>query len=1090
MIEDPSSEDYFQFKAKNKKHSSKFSTGHTFRNFKLRDVLLHNTGAFVCEDLRGEPNKLLQDLNITFYDQRNTKIVNQNKPNESILFSLNKKKRWLMNDLLREAAQNDLKYSKSTETQETASNGKKYPETKFKIMSYSFGDDLGLYHSHNKSRFFGFFDNNGKEFHDVKFDANWFDKKLYNQETRRRKTKLEKPRKKLNKRVVFKYGNRDRNSGIKKRSGRILQEQVESVVDTFYNNINVRYCFLVPTKNYANTKVWVSGLEKMTHQFNGSEYRDEWKRYRAGRQIWNLNQYKYNRFTFNHLKKDKEEILAVLKEKSEALVSSMNENENDDLSIRVKFNLDECLEKRNSFGLDCRSNLIKRTHIELEQPARNMILIDESEIICFDGRKKSEIEQTREELVHEKTPNPTFVDTSFTSMFKKLTFNVQNEISFLQSVNSFVNLYHQTSVVSINFDVCPIQIQVDLKSLIPCFKSLPNSTLSAWAIYDIQSFNSVLVNFYCEKKVEVSLNFDSTQFEAFSALIEHIRSKIEVSLSNFEVLENKMDVFKPTNTHKSNIFSHVSSVNHSDLIKVFEKHLKMTNNTNYFNQNDLKASFNAHGDVSKIIKTCEICYDDLEWPSNFFKLNKCGHEACVNCWRNYLTTRIVNFKVTTSFSKGTDSSSVKQICCLLDKCDELVRLDLFYGLVEADLVNKYVQFYTDLKLMRNRSDFVYCVDQKCRKIILVNDSIDKNEMLLKSDESFDAAKTQMFDFVKTCECGYKICKFCTSAFHFPSMCRQAKMYFKDLKKFEELQIDSGVLYTSEGKRCPSCDNYMEKNAGCNHMSCPCGFQFCWLCLKEFYSNHSASDGFFCKHPKIEETKYDSYTFVNFSKHLKNIRTDFYKIITEQRRFHSSAHSNYLIKRGVTRLRNQASASVCKAMNKAQMSEKYAQNRLFSKLEIDINTLRREIKTLSRAQQMMQLIQEKIDLFAYQVEDNFRLLNLTIQYLALLMSSPGKVFKVSEYSFKPNLLQSLHKGLHLKGIVQELFLDHTGVNFDTCVYFDRLVFYNDEMFRFVSNIKHLVVDCLRIYEKYPVNFEDAEGETSSGDAVVNDNLISN
>lgn len=35
------------------------------------------------------------------------------------------------------------------------------------------------------------------------------------------------------------------------------------------------------------------------------------------------------------------------------------------------------------------------------------------------------------------------------------------------------------------------------------------------------------------------------------------------------------------------------------------------------------------------------------------------------------------------------------------------------------------------------------------------------------------------------------------------------------------------------KRCPKCEKRIDKNGGCNHMSCPCGHQFCWICMKNW-----------------------------------------------------------------------------------------------------------------------------------------------------------------------------------------------------------------------------------------------------------------
>jgi len=34
-------------------------------------------------------------------------------------------------------------------------------------------------------------------------------------------------------------------------------------------------------------------------------------------------------------------------------------------------------------------------------------------------------------------------------------------------------------------------------------------------------------------------------------------------------------------------------------------------------------------------------------------------------------------------------------------------------------------------------------------------------------------------------------------------------------------------------KCPRCEIPIEKSTGCPHMTCPCGHQFCWYCLKDY-----------------------------------------------------------------------------------------------------------------------------------------------------------------------------------------------------------------------------------------------------------------
>jgi hypothetical protein len=37
-------------------------------------------------------------------------------------------------------------------------------------------------------------------------------------------------------------------------------------------------------------------------------------------------------------------------------------------------------------------------------------------------------------------------------------------------------------------------------------------------------------------------------------------------------------------------------------------------------------------------------------------------------------------------------------------------------------------------------------------------------------------------------------------------------------------------------KCPKCEIPIEKTTGCPHMTCPCGHQFCWFCLKDHYAS--------------------------------------------------------------------------------------------------------------------------------------------------------------------------------------------------------------------------------------------------------------
>lgn len=84
-----------------------------------------------------------------------------------------------------------------------------------------------------------------------------------------------------------------------------------------------------------------------------------------------------------------------------------------------------------------------------------------------------------------------------------------------------------------------------------------------------------------------------------------------------------------------------------------------------------------------------------------------------------------------------------------------------------------------------------------------------------------------------CRCDRAICSFCSADYHFPIDCAEIKNWDKMVLDNENQWIEI-VRY----KICPSCKNPIEKNEGCNHMTCRCKHEFCWICLKD-WRTHSA-----------------------------------------------------------------------------------------------------------------------------------------------------------------------------------------------------------------------------------------------------------
>ncbi|KAF8108678.1 hypothetical protein N665_0104s0005 [Sinapis alba] len=90
--------------------------------------------------------------------------------------------------------------------------------------------------------------------------------------------------------------------------------------------------------------------------------------------------------------------------------------------------------------------------------------------------------------------------------------------------------------------------------------------------------------------------------------------------------------------------------------------------------------------------------------------------------------------------------------------------------------------------------------------------------------------------IATVSCGHTYCMACWTGYitedaHGPLDCDTvAKWIFKNN---DESENTTWILANT--KPCPNCKRQIEKNQGCDHMTCsePCNFEFCWMCLRAY-----------------------------------------------------------------------------------------------------------------------------------------------------------------------------------------------------------------------------------------------------------------
>lgn len=78
----------------------------------------------------------------------------------------------------------------------------------------------------------------------------------------------------------------------------------------------------------------------------------------------------------------------------------------------------------------------------------------------------------------------------------------------------------------------------------------------------------------------------------------------------------------------------------------------------------------------------------------------------------------------------------------------------------------------------------------------------------------------------TCQCGHSFCFNCAHEGHAPAVCDIVKLW---IRKCED-DSETANWIQANTKECPKCSSTIEKNGGCNHMSCrKCRYEWCWIC---------------------------------------------------------------------------------------------------------------------------------------------------------------------------------------------------------------------------------------------------------------------
>ncbi|KAF3786598.1 putative E3 ubiquitin-protein ligase [Nymphaea thermarum] len=189
---------------------------------------------------------------------------------------------------------------------------------------------------------------------------------------------------------------------------------------------------------------------------------------------------------------------------------------------------------------------------------------------------------------------------------------------------------------------------------------------------------------------------------------------------------------------------------------------------------------------------CDICIEVV--PSDEATAMDCGHYFCNNCWTEHFIVKI-------------NEGQSRRIRCMAHKCNAICDEAVVRNLLSSkhpDVADRFERFLLE-SYIEDNNKVKWCPSvPHCGNAIRVED-----------DSCCEVE----------CTCGMQFCFSCSSEAHSPCSCLMWDLWTKKCKDESET-INWMTVHT---KPCPKCHKPVEKNGGCNLVSCLCGQAFCWLC---------------------------------------------------------------------------------------------------------------------------------------------------------------------------------------------------------------------------------------------------------------------
>ncbi|VFQ74640.1 unnamed protein product [Cuscuta campestris] len=205
-----------------------------------------------------------------------------------------------------------------------------------------------------------------------------------------------------------------------------------------------------------------------------------------------------------------------------------------------------------------------------------------------------------------------------------------------------------------------------------------------------------------------------------------------------------------------------------------------------------------------VYETCVICLEDVD-VGRIVSVDGCMHRYCISCMKQHMEVKLL-------------SGLLPE--CPHDGCNSELRSDHVSKLLTPKLVH-----LLNLRIKEASipvGERVYCPFPKC-------------SALMSRREVFEHSRGANIDTERS---GARVCTNCNGLFcinckvpwHSRMNCIEYKI--RNPGPQEDVKLKS-LAAVKLWRQCVKCNHMIELAAGCYHMTCRCGYEFCYTCGAEW-----------------------------------------------------------------------------------------------------------------------------------------------------------------------------------------------------------------------------------------------------------------